>query len=225
MVGLATTHLDLWIEDSFYDFQAMHWRWGASWWANGLIHVGGIRLVIAVGVASLAAALYPGPVTRRWAGLYLVACILLGPGLVRLGKEATNVDCPRQLARYGRDRAYVPLFEWKPDGAARGSCFPGGHSSGAFAFLGFFFLARRRRPRLAPLALVAAASLGATYAFGQWARGAHFPSHDVASALVCGSVALGLDRYFGPRVSLTDGGVDPPEPGPARADRAPLETA
>lgn len=164
-------------------------------WLEGL-HRGGRLLAASVGGSALLLGI-AGFALGRWPGLrrgalYVGLCFLLAPGLVALGKQTTNVDCPWDLARYGGDRPYVALLDPRPADLQLGKCFPSGHSSGAFAFFAFYFLLRRYRPALAPAALFGTLVLGLLYALTQWARGAHFPSHDIASAAICWYTSLAL---------------------------------
>ena len=95
----------------------------------------------------------------------------------------TNVDCPWDLAGFGGDRPYVGLFGESSRLSTARACFPGAHSSSGFALLSFYFALRDARARAGALALLAAALLvGAVFSIGQEARGAHFLSHDLASA-------------------------------------------
>jgi membrane-associated PAP2 superfamily phosphatase len=186
--------IDFWVADYFYNPSHGIWIGGGTWWAKGLIHEGGSRLIVFVGLscfALCAASLWLDRL-RAWRrpALYVGACILACVSLVALIKHYSNVDCPEDLLRYGGERAYVHIFADKPASAARGACFPGGHSSGAFSLFAFYFLLRNRRSSRARWILAGVLGLGSIYAVGQWTRGEHFPSHDAWSALICWYVAL-----------------------------------
>jgi membrane-associated PAP2 superfamily phosphatase len=107
-------------------------------------------------------------------------------------KSVTNVDCPWDLERYGGSRPYVSLFGDRPDELPRARCFPGAHSSSGFALMCFYFLFRDSRRRAAQVALAGGLLAGAVFAFGQQARGAHFLSHDLTSAVLVWYVLLAL---------------------------------
>jgi membrane-associated PAP2 superfamily phosphatase len=194
---LESTALDLAIaERLFFDRAAGGWRWGASWWANALIHEAGRDAVALVFLAAAGcwaasfAARRARPLRRPAA--YLALVIALGPGLVAALKETTDIGCPRSLERFGGGRPYVRLFAPRPAGLERGVCFPGGHSSGGFALFGLYFALRERGRTPGSIGLAIGAATGLVFAFGQWARGAHFVSHDLWSAFLCWSVALAL---------------------------------
>lgn len=129
---------------------------------------------------------------RRVLG-YLVLTAVVSVGLVNLGKRLTNVDCPWDLQEFGGNRVHSGLLHAKPAAAPLGHCFPGGHSSSGFALFGLFFLVRRQRPSRAALGALPAVLLGVIFAVDQWARGAHFPSHDLTTAYLCWLVALAGD--------------------------------
>lgn len=170
-----------------------------AWWAEELVHRRGRDLVAVIALLALAtfASSFFGAATptrrdrRRSAG-YVVLCLLLGTGLVAGLKRVTHVDCPWDLELFGGSRPYVGLFGERPEDLPPGHCFPGGHSSGAFALFGLYFVLKERNRRAARAVLVGVLVLGAVFSFGQWARGAHFPTHDATSAILCWAMAWTL---------------------------------
>jgi membrane-associated PAP2 superfamily phosphatase len=128
---------------------------------------------------------------RRSAGFVFLA-LALSTGIVGLLKVSTNVDCPWDLAEFGGDRPYVTLFGDRPDDLPRAECFPGAHSSSGFALVCFYFLWRDQSRRKARWALAGAIAVGVLFSFAQEARGAHFLSHDLASAVLVWTIQLGL---------------------------------
>lgn len=190
--------LDQRIADGFFERETSRWVGAHTWWAETLIHELGRWVVWGIGIAALALAA-AGSTWRplappRRAALYVACCMALGPALVAAGKALTDIGCPRQLTRYGGERPFVGLLDERPAQAPRGECFPGGHSSGAFALVALGFACR---PAARARALLAGAiALGGVFSLGQWTRGAHFPSHDLASAAICWGVA-GL-LFLGP---------------------------
>lgn len=172
----------------FYRPNSHLWLGGGAgaWWAAGLIHGGGQLLVRGVAVAALAwwALSFPFPGLARWRreALFVFAGMVLVTAVAGLLKVLTDVDCPWDLAGFGGQRPYVPLFGDRPDYLPPARCFPGAHSSSGFALLGLWFALRARRPRTARLALAFGIFAGSLFSIGQQARGAHFLSHDLASA-------------------------------------------
>jgi membrane-associated PAP2 superfamily phosphatase len=173
----------------FYDPRA-GWLGGGhgGWWARDLLHGGGRWLVrgAAAGALLAWAASFAAPRWHSWrrsAGFVFIA-IALPVALAGALKAVSNVDCPWDLAEFGGHRPYVELFGDRPDYLSAARCFPGAHSSSGFALLCFHFLWRDRRPRRARWALWVGGAVGLLFAFGQEARGAHFPSHDLASLML-----------------------------------------
>lgn len=196
MGALVLGDLDRRIAGSWAYIAGSGWIGQDRWWANDLIHAGGHALVCLIGLCALAAwiasFLSAKWRPRRRASLYAVLGLALTTGLVGLIKIESNTDCPWSLEGFGGNRPYVSVFESRPDALPAAGCFPGAHSSSGFALLGFYFLLRDRRPRAAKRALAAALLIGTVFAFGQEARGAHFLSHDLTSAMIAWDVLLGL---------------------------------
>lgn len=176
-----------------------------EWWARELLHAGGAAAIRVAGAVVVVLWLLAGRMAalsawRRPLG-YVVAATLAVVTMVGIAKNTTNVDCPWSLTGYGGNRPYVHLFADRPDGLPRAQCFPGGHSASGFALLALYFGLRDRKPRAARIALVAALAVGALFAFGQEARGAHFLSHDLWSLATAWFTCLAVYRLgFGGRV-------------------------
>lgn len=199
----AFTGLDLALERAWAWDPALQRFLGTgpgAWWAQDLIHGAGGALVRLAGVALVACWLLAcrRPALARWrrAAGYAVVAAATGAILVGALKATTDVDCPRALEPFGGDRPYVHLFADRPDALPRARCFPGGHSSSGFAFFALYFALRDRHRRAARAALGLALALGALFAFGQEARGAHFLSHDAWSSAIMWFTSLAM--YAGP---------------------------
>jgi len=186
----------------YYDAAAQRWlgTGAGDWWAHQLIHEGGRWLARLLGVAALFAWLGSFVVERlkKWRRTsgFIFAALALSVGIVGLMKLITNVDCPWDLSEFGGDRPYVGLFEHRPASLPRGECFPGAHASSGFALVCFYFALRDRSRRMALWALAAACAIGAMFSIGQEARGAHFFSHDLASAGIVWLIQLGLYAWL-----------------------------
>jgi len=167
-----------------------------DWWAHGLIHSAGRWAVRVVAIAALAAWALSFKVARlapwRRETLYVFVAIATAAAFVGVLKMLTNVDCPWDLAGFGGDRPYVALFADRPDYLPRAQCFPGAHSSSGFALMSLYFALRARRRLAARWALALGVTVGAIFSIGQQARGAHFLSHDLASAALVWWVLLAL---------------------------------
>jgi membrane-associated PAP2 superfamily phosphatase len=196
---IAAFHVDTRIADAlFYDATTARWLGQGRWWAETLLHDGGRHAIWAV--ALLALLVYGGSWVnmrlRPWrrAAAFVAVSLILCTGIVGVLKSVTNVDCPWDLERYAGTRPYVGLFADRPDSLPRAACFPGAHSSSGFALLCLYFVFRDRSRPVARCALFVGLAAGAIFSFAQQARGAHFLSHDLTSAVIVWSVLLGLYR-------------------------------
>ncbi|HEX2011069.1 MAG TPA: phosphatase PAP2 family protein, partial [Roseateles sp.] len=140
-----------------------------------------------------------GPLRRlRWsARLQLVLSGWLAVLLVSLLKGVNATSCPWDLQQFGGVARYVPhwLGFWRGDGGG-GHCFPAGHASAGFAFVGGYFAFRGVDARIARRWLAAALAAGLLLGLSQQLRGAHFMSHTLWSAWLCWSAAWILDGLW-----------------------------
>lgn len=170
---------------------AAGFAWRHAWWAERLLHDGG-RLLAGLFLALLAwdawRPLVPGPARRErvyWL-LVSVAGLVLVPAL----KRFSHTSCPWDLAPFGGRVPYVPHWLLGVTDGGAGRCFPSGHAVAAFAFVGLYFLWRPYRPRAARAFLAVLLVCGAMFGAAQLVRGAHFASHTLWSAWLCGALAL-----------------------------------
>lgn len=216
---------DLWVSDRLYSVASRHFILRGQA-AERWLHDGGRWLIIALACAMAVATVMGWLRARRSLGsadqargmAAALSALVLTTATVAALKAMSHVDCPCDLARYGGSHAYLPLIEWHArlmsPFAKTGRCFPGGHSSGAFGLWGLTFIVKtplRRRWAIAGVTL-----LGVVFAVSQWARGAHFVSHDLTTAAIawligwtlCGrnSLDVGQLSHAGPRPLAHQGG-------------------
>lgn len=200
---LELTALDPAIAHAWY-FDEVANRWiGAgrgAWWARDLLHTGGRWLIRGIAAAAIVswALSFVSTRARPWrrpAG-FVVLAIVVSTAVAGGLKAITNVDCPWDLAGFGGHNPYVPLFADRPDRLTHARCFPGAHASSGFALLCFYFVLRDSKPGLARAALGVAIAVGLAFSIGQEARGAHFLSHDLASAALVWFIQLALYAWW-----------------------------
>lgn len=214
------THLDLALQDRFFNFAT------GRWWVDAtnpaarvLFYTGPKVVIIGFGVALIALALGPERWRHRWdmarRDLFVAVLTLASvPALVGLGKNVTNVFCPSEIRRYGGNVPYVALCSPYPENdhpAARGHCFPAGHASGGFALLGLAWLRRTRRGWWGGMAL--GLGVGWTMGLYQMLKGAHYLSHTLVTMLVAWILVLVWRRVLG--AGREDFTADPAAPRPA----------
>jgi membrane-associated PAP2 superfamily phosphatase len=182
----------------YFDEAANRWIGSGrgAWWARDLLHTGGrwfVRSIAAAAIVVWAVSFAPTRARpwRRSAG-FIVIAIVISTAFVGTLKVVTNVDCPWDLAGFGGQNPYVPLFGDRPDALPHAACFPGAHASSGFSLMCFYFALRDSKPRLARASLGAAIAIGVAFSIGQEARGAHFLSHDLVSAALVWFIQLAL---------------------------------
>lgn len=197
----AATTLDIRIAHAlFFDESRSQWLGAASWWTNELVHHDGTLLIR--GVAALSLALWAATWLRpqwqaaRRPALYFFVSMVLSVGVVGLLKTLTNVDCPRDLSEFGGTLPFIHLFEHRPASLRHARCFPAAHASSGYALLALYFVLRERSHRAACFGLAAGLGLGLVFGIAQQARGAHFISHDLWSAMIVWTVALSLYTFI-----------------------------
>lgn len=165
--------------------------WREHWFTAGLLHQGGRWISVALFVLTAAIALRPfgpwhglTPRERLWCLGITALCLLLIPLL----KRHSLSSCPWDLQAFGGVAHYVSHWRFGIADGGPGHCFPSGHASGAFSFLALALVLRARHPAAARRVLVALCLLGALFGLAQMARGAHYLSHTLYTAWLCGSL-------------------------------------
>ena len=133
----------------------------------------------------------PRRLRLRW-WLMTLLCALA----VALLKRSSLISCPWSLAEFGGSAHYLThtsLDAWRGAGdGGPGRCFPAGHVSNAFAFVGGALVLRPVSLRAARLWLAVVCGLGLVLGLTQLLRGAHFASHSLWTAWVCWSLSVML---------------------------------
>ncbi len=192
--------LDISIAKLFFNTELNKWYFGDDWWTVTLIHKWGRNLIALIALSVILALIlsFFSHKIRKYnvALFYILTTILLATGTVAGLKHLTNVDCPWDLTVFNGSQPYFHIFADKSAKLIKGGCFPGGHSSGGFSLLLFYFLLRDYNKRYAYIALGLTICIGSLFGFGQWVRGAHFVSHDITSAMISWFSALILYKLF-----------------------------
>lgn len=200
LVWFERSGLDLAWSDRFFVAERGGWYLKNSWWADDLLHRGGRAAVIAVALAAAVLAA-TGSGRRRWAAwrrpaLYVVVALAACGASIGGFKAASPRPCPWDVDRYGGPLPLLGLFEARAPGTPAGHCFPAAHAGVGYSLFALYFALRDRSRRAAGWALAAALVVGSAFSFAQIARGAHFASHNLASALWCWIVTLALYEWL-----------------------------
>ncbi|SFC30427.1 Membrane-associated enzyme, PAP2 (acid phosphatase) superfamily [Polaromonas sp. OV174] len=150
----------------------------------------------AVELALLAAIVLPfGPLKQlaRARRVQLALTTLLALLVVSTTKLHSHTSCPWDLQQFGGTASYVSHWAWGVRDGGHGGCFPAGHASAGFAFLGGFFAFRHIQPRTAWRCFAGVMLAGFTLGLAQQVRGAHYMSHTLWTAWLCWTVAAVVD--------------------------------
>ena len=183
--------LDLWVMRHVGSAAGFAWR--DAWFTGQFIHQGGRLLSwLVVGFILLVnlrpAQLLPHLSRRERLGWLVATLACLA--VVSLIKRVSLTSCPWDLHEFGGAAHYVSHWAMGLRDGGGGHCFPSGHASAAFAFLGGGWVLARAYPRLARVWLASVLALGLLYGVGQTLRGAHYPSHTLWTAWICWAVTV-----------------------------------
>lgn len=123
----------------------------------------------------------------------LALTVLASVLVVSLVKTTSRTSCPWDLQAFGGMASHVSHWAWGVTDGGPGRCFPAGHASAAFAYVGGWFALRRHAPRTARYWLCVALAMGFVLGLAQQWRGAHYMSHTLWSAWLCAAVGACVD--------------------------------
>lgn len=193
---------DMWLESLFYDVEMHRWPYKSLFITSVVLHTWAKYLIVCFALTNLLAILASLFVKRMAAYrrplLYLFIAAISGPLVVGWLKDVTHIYVPWDLTLFGGDKPHVRLFDTITIGAPVGHGFPGGHSSGGFAYLSLYFCLLIVNRKYLRYGLIVPLLLGSIFSIDQQIRGAHFISHDIISFSICWSLALGWFLVFFP---------------------------
>lgn len=138
---------------------------------------------------------------QRWSAIVGVTLSLL---VISSLKRFSTTSCPWEWEMFGGMAQPLSHWVWGVLDGGTGHCFPGGHASGALAFLSLSWLCLSAESVVAQRwgrhLLWACLGLGALMGLTQTLRGAHPPSHTLWTAWICAAVGWGCvsasSRWF-----------------------------
>ena len=154
----------------------------------------GFVVVLCLGVVWPRGPLQALPFARR---VQLPATALIASLAVSALKGTSATSCPWDMAEFGGVAQHLSHWVgWFVADGGGGHCFPAGHATTGFAFVGGYFALRRQLPRLAWVWLALALATGFALGAVQQLRGAHFMSHTLWTAWICWTVGWLADPLF-----------------------------
>ncbi|CAK8724589.1 Membrane-associated enzyme, PAP2 (acid phosphatase) superfamily [Candidatus Electrothrix aarhusensis] len=195
--------LDIWWVSHFYDAQNQVWPYRGHWLFDTIIHSGGQRLDWSFAVLWLLLFIFVNLKKQfrpyRKILLFFVVATAAGPILVGIGKSFTHIASPWDLHRFNGIQPYIRMLDPVPVDATRGHAFPAGHASGGYCFLSVYFVLLRCRSSYRGYGLFFGIIIGLIFGVGQQIRGAHFPSHDLVTIIICWYASLVCYFLFYPQ--------------------------
>jgi membrane-associated PAP2 superfamily phosphatase len=130
----------------------------------------------------------------RKAGLFVVAFLILGPGLIvnTLFKDFWGRPRPADIVQFGGTESYRPF--WQPGTPGQGRSFPSGHAAVGFFIMAPYFVLRRKAPGWARRALAAGVLYGMLMGLGRMIQGGHFLTDAIWAG--CLVYLTGLFLYY-----------------------------
>jgi membrane-associated PAP2 superfamily phosphatase len=189
--------LDLKLSNLYFDYGANSFTLKHQFFLDTIMHDGLKHCMRIIALGSLAIAILT--TFKQQAGqsiLVLTKTLFSNPfffvfigmfsanSAVGILKHLSIHGCPNDLLMYGGKLPLLKLFTDLPLGVKAGHCFPGGHASGGFALVTFYFAFKSSKPRFARAMLMISLLLGFAMGWAQIMRGEHFLSHNLWSAWV-----------------------------------------
>lgn len=188
------SELDLWMAHWFGSASGFplesHWLWRDLLHDDIRLWPWVLELGLLVSIFWPLGTLKKLPMARR-AQLALTTLVALL--VVSTIKIYSRSSCPWDLQQFGGVATYVSHWSWGVRDGGTGGCFPAGHASAGFAFIGGFFVFRHVLPKTAWRWFAGAMLVGALFGLAQQIRGAHYMSHTLWTAWFCWTVAAAVD--------------------------------
>lgn len=207
-------NLDSLLIKPFFDTQALVFPLKQDSFLENVMHKGLKNLMIIVSLMILGFWLFGLRVWKstvslhcknRWIQLYhrqflwVFVGMLITTSSISILKHLSIHACPWSLIDYGGTQPLISIFGSLPEGAIQGHCFPGGHASGGFALMAFYFGFRDTLPKIAKVGLILGLAFGFAMGWAQMMRGAHFLSHNLWTAWIVWMLLLAQYLIWSPK--------------------------
>ena len=159
-----------------------------QWFFVNVLHEGARRLGWVLVVLLTLSVWWPKVFLRQLhpnERVQMAVSVLAALAVVSVTKSFSATSCPWDLAQFGGVARHVSHWAFGVQDGGGGRCFPAGHASAGFSFLGGYFALRRNAPKAARWWLVGALVSGFVLGGAQQMRGAHFMSHTLWTGWLC----------------------------------------
>lgn len=159
-----------------------------QWFLVQVMHEGARRLGWLLVLVLALSVWWPRGLLRRIDAserLQMAVSALIALAAVSITKNLSNTSCPWDLAEFGGVARYASHWALGMLDGGGGRCFPAGHASAGFAFVGGYFALRRKQPGAARWWLAGSVVAGLILGGAQQVRGAHFMSHTLWTGWIC----------------------------------------
>jgi membrane-associated PAP2 superfamily phosphatase len=194
LVAWDSTSLDLMLAHLVGTPLGFPWR--NEWFLVKVMHEGAKSLSWLLVIGLFFCIRWPVSILRLLAmreRAQLALTVLASVLVVSLIKRSSATSCPWDLQAFGGVARYVSHWSFGVRDGGGGECFPAGHASAAFAYVGGYFAFRHAAPKVARIWLCVALAAGLVLGLSQQLRGAHYMSHTLWTAWICWTVALVID--------------------------------
>jgi membrane-associated PAP2 superfamily phosphatase len=174
----------------------MGFPWRENWFLAKVMHEGARSLSWVLVIALFLSIRWPAWILRRLSAgerAQLAGTALASVLVVSLLKSGSSTSCPWDLQAFGGAAHHVSHWAWGVRDGGGGHCFPAGHASAGFAYLGGYFAFRRSSPGTARAWLACALAAGLALGLSQQLRGAHYLSHTLWTGWICWVTACTVD--------------------------------
>lgn len=187
-----------------------HWLWRKLLHDDARLWPWVLELYLLVGMFVPLGSFKRLPMARRVQLALTTLAALLTVSTIKL---YSHTSCPWDLQEFGGVATHVSHWALGLRDGGTGGCFPAGHASAGFAFVGGFFAFRHVLPGTARRWLAGAMLVGLVFGMAQQVRGAHYMSHTLWTAWLCWTVAAGVDAAVSRWIAQTRSRAPVPVPG------------
>jgi membrane-associated PAP2 superfamily phosphatase len=192
-MGVEWTSIDRWITSLFFNSATQTFPLNQHFLFKQVLHDWGRNLAYLTALVTLLTLIYSWIFKiPQWRPplLFILLSMVASTATIALMKYNSTIHCPNNLLEYGGNFATIELFSFGNSEQAAGKCWPSGHASTGFCLIALFYAARAYAPRWALASLCLALLLGFSFSLAQTARGVHFFSHGLWTALFIWSINI-----------------------------------